>query len=129
MVRPNTCPKNVNQHPGEILLQNKRKRHTAHQIQEDNNQAEHERQEKEAADQCTTKKIVSIEDKKALKDLKILLHAPKPRPQVRPFLKSKVSQLNIEDDDGIVEAAEMEDVEMEDVAAGNNDGDKDFHPR
>ncbi|KAG1844847.1 hypothetical protein DFJ58DRAFT_843940 [Suillus subalutaceus] len=128
MVHPNTRPKNANQHPGEILLQDKRKRHTARQIQEDNDQAEHERQEKEATDQRTTEKIASIEDKKALKDLKILLHAPKPRPRARPVLKSKVSQPNIEDDDEIVEAAEMGDVEMEDVAAGNNDGDKDFHP-
>ncbi|KAG2124201.1 hypothetical protein DEU56DRAFT_923601 [Suillus clintonianus] len=128
MVRPNTRPKNANQHPGEILLQNKRKRCTARQIQEDNDQAKHERQEKEAADQCTTKKIASIEDKKALKDLKILLHAPKPQPRARPVSKSKVSQLNIEDDEEIVEAAEMGDVEMEDVAAGDNDGDKDFQP-
>ncbi|KAG2124207.1 hypothetical protein DEU56DRAFT_917080 [Suillus clintonianus] len=128
MVRPNTRPKNANQHPGEILLQNKRKRRTARQIQEDNDQAEHERQEKEAADQRTTEKIASIEDKKALKDLKILLHAPKPRPRARPVSKSKVSQPNIEDDEEIVEAAEMGDVEMEDVAAGDNDGDKDFQP-
>ncbi|KAG1750560.1 uncharacterized protein EDB91DRAFT_1078580 [Suillus paluster] len=128
MVCPNTRPKNVNQHPGEILLQNKRKRRTARQIQEDNDQAEHERQEKEAADQRTTEKIASIEDKKALKDLKILLHAPKPRPRARPVSKSKVSQPNIEDDEEIVEAAEMGDVEMEDVAAGDNDGDKDFQP-
>ncbi|KAG2150699.1 uncharacterized protein EDB93DRAFT_1103403 [Suillus bovinus] len=117
MVHPNTRPKNANQHPGEILLQNKRKRRTAHQIQEDNDRAEHERQEKEAADKRTTEKIASIEDKKALKDLKILLHVPKPRPQGASCVEVK-------------EAAEMGDVEMEDVAAGDNDidSDKDFQP-
>ncbi|KAG2115731.1 uncharacterized protein F5147DRAFT_769150 [Suillus discolor] len=127
-MRPNTCPKNANQHPGEILLQNKRKRRTAHQIQEDNEQVEHEWQEKEAAAQHTTEKIASIEDKKTLKDLKILMHAPKPRPRAHPISKSKVSEPNIEYDDGIAEgAAEMEEVEMRNIAADDNDGDEDFH--
>ncbi|KAG2060927.1 hypothetical protein BDR06DRAFT_966752 [Suillus hirtellus] len=121
MMRPNTCPKNANQHPGEILLQNKRKRHTAHQIQEDNEQVKHEWQEKEAAAQHTTEKIASIEDKKAFKDSKILMHAPKPQPWV--------SKPNIKYDDGIVEgAAEMEDVEMRNIAVDDNDGDEDFDP-
>ncbi|KAG2755598.1 hypothetical protein P692DRAFT_20681923, partial [Suillus brevipes Sb2] len=81
MVRPNTRPKNATQRPGEILLQNKQKRRTAREVKEDKERMEQERQENEAAAQRNTERIASIEDKMALKELKTLMDAPKPRPR------------------------------------------------
>ncbi|KAG1750518.1 uncharacterized protein EDB91DRAFT_1304043 [Suillus paluster] len=105
MTRPNTRPKNANQHPGEIVLKTKQKRRTGRQIQEDNDHIEHEQQEQEAAVQRNAERIAAIEDQRALNDLKIIMDPPRPRPQARPVLKVKKP----------VGIAEEEDVEIIDT--------------
>lgn len=111
MTRPNTCPKNVNQHPGEIVLKMKQKRRTARQIQEDNDHIEREQQEREAAVQRNAERIAAIEDQRALNNLKIIMDPPRPRPRARPVLKVKkpvgiaeeedVEIMNTVDEDGV----------------------------
>ncbi|KAG1869707.1 hypothetical protein C8R48DRAFT_771096 [Suillus tomentosus] len=105
MMRPNTRPKNVNQHPGEIVLKTKQKRRTARQIQEDNDHIEREQQEREAAVQCNAERIAAIEDQRALNDLKIIMDPPRPRPRARPVSKAKKP----------VGIAEEEDIEIMDT--------------
>ncbi|KAG1908201.1 uncharacterized protein F5891DRAFT_1179716 [Suillus fuscotomentosus] len=125
MVHPNTHPKNATQHPGEILLQNKQKRCTAHEVKEEKDQMEQEQQGNEAAAKCNTERIASIEDKMALKELKTLMDTPKPQPHARPIQKK--TKLTIEDNDEIAEGTiESKDNEMMDVATDDNNGIEDF---
>jgi hypothetical protein len=125
MVRPNTRPKNATQRPGEILLQNKQKRRTAREVKEDKERMEQERQENEAAAQRNTERIASIEDKMALKELKTLMDAPKPRPRACPIQKK--TKPTIEDDDEIAEGPiESKDDEIMDVATDDDNGDEDL---
>lgn len=125
MARPNTRPKNATQRPGEILLQNKQKRRTAREVKEDKERMEQERQENEATAQRNTERIASIEDKMALKELRTLMDAPKPRPRARPIQKK--AKPTIEDDDKIVEGPiESKDNEIMDVATDDDNGDEDL---
>ncbi|KAG1854432.1 hypothetical protein DFJ58DRAFT_841352 [Suillus subalutaceus] len=112
MTQPNTRPKNVNQHPGEIVLKTKQKRRTARQIQEDNNRIKHEQQEQEAAAQRNANRIAAIEDQRALKDLKIIMDPPRPRPQARPVSKvKKLVSIAEEEDVEIMDAVDEDDVQ------------------
>ncbi|KAG2156881.1 uncharacterized protein EDB93DRAFT_1247070 [Suillus bovinus] len=130
MTQPNTRPKNVNQHPGEIVLKTKQKRCTAHQVQEDNDHIKHEQQEWEAVAQHNAERIAAIEDQRALKDLKVVMDPPRPRPQAQPALKAKKPVGTAEEEDvGIMDTVDEDDIQLEgnpeEVQTHHNDAETD----
>jgi hypothetical protein len=93
-----------------------------------NDQIEQEQQENKVTAKRNTKRIASIEDKMALKELKTLMDAPKPRPHACPIQKK--TKLTIEDDNKIAEGTiESKDDEMMDVATDDNNGNEDLIER
>jgi len=83
-----TCAKNGNQHPRNILLEGKQKKHTPEEKQADNAQVEQQRHEQAAEKEHGIKHLANIMDW-AEKDEKSLLTQPL-KPRLQPCLLLKV---------------------------------------
>jgi sRNA-binding protein len=116
MSRPNTRSKNIDQHPGEIVLKARQKRRTSQQVQEDKARVQQRQQEQAASDQRDAERIAAIEDKKALEKIKVLMDAPKPKPRPVPVRARPTTVSQPEGQEGIVKGVvESRDIEMMDV--------------
>ncbi|KIL00126.1 hypothetical protein PAXRUDRAFT_75210, partial [Paxillus rubicundulus Ve08.2h10] len=89
MSRPVTRSKNVNQHPGQILLEGKQKQRTSEQKQADGAQAEQEQQEQEAAQRRGLKQLADIMDQETQEHKGFLTNPSKPRPRPTVIMKAQ----------------------------------------
>lgn len=87
MLRPTTHAKNANQHPGNILLKGKQKKHTPEEKQADDARVEQQRQEQAAAREHGIKCLANIMDQAEKDEKSLLTQPPKPRPQPCIILK------------------------------------------